>query len=48
MYEWKEGETSTAGKYHAEFELFFAGGGKLSVPRFDGIGIQIIEDINNT
>ena len=47
QYAWAEGDTSEAGYFNGEFEMFFIGGGKLSVPIIGGVKIQIIEDVNN-
>tara|TARA_Y100000389_G_scaffold201234_1_gene243410 strand:+ start:6084 stop:6443 length:360 start_codon:yes stop_codon:yes gene_type:complete len=47
QYSWKEGDTAIAGNYIGEFELFFADGKKMSLPREGGISIRIEEDINN-
>lgn len=46
QYEWDSEDTSEAGYFQGEFELFFSGGKKLSVPIVGGIKIQIIEDVN--
>lgn len=47
QYSWKDGDTSSAGNFTGEFELFFADGTKMSLPREGGIKIRIAEDINN-
>ncbi len=47
QYEWESEDTSNAGYFQGEFEIFFAGGGKLSVPIIGSIKIQIIEDVNS-
>lgn len=47
QYSWKEGDTGIAGSYVGEFEIFFADGKKMSLPREGGISIKIEEDINN-
>ena len=47
QYAWENGDTAEAGYYKGEFEMFFTGGSKISVPIIGGIKIQIIEDINN-
>jgi len=46
QYNWKDGDTAMAGNYIGEFELFFADGTKMSLPREGGISIKIEEDIN--
>ena len=47
QYSWEEGDTSFSGNFIGEFELFFADGTKMSLPREGGISIRIEEDINN-
>ena len=47
QYSLKEGDTAIAGNFVGEFELFFADGTKMSLPREGGISIRIEEDINN-
>jgi len=47
QYSWRNGDTSMAGNFIGEFELFFADGTKMSLPREGGINIRIAEDINN-
>lgn len=46
QYNWLEGDTDTVGKYKAEFELFFSGGTKMTVPTSGFIEINIFKDIN--
>ena len=46
QYTWIEGDTDISGKYSGEFEMFFSGGQKMSVPNLGGIEIFIDEDIN--
>jgi hypothetical protein len=45
-YSWKEGDTTYEGDYHGEFEITFADGKKMSLPREGFISIKITEDIN--
>lgn len=47
QYNWQDGDTSIGGKFQGEFELFFNGGKKISVPNIGGIEIFIDQDINN-
>lgn len=47
QYTWLEGDTSMSGRFTGEFELFFDGGKKISVPNLGGIEIFIDQDINN-
>ena len=47
QYSWNESDTAVAGNFVGEFELFFADGTKMSLPREGGINIRIEEDINN-
>ena len=47
-YQWQQDDTATAGKFKGEFELFFNGGGKISIPRTNAINIQVFEDINES
>lgn len=46
QYNWIDGDTVESGKYKGEFEMFFNGGKKMTVPTIGGLDIQIIEDIN--
>ncbi|SRR3989304_4616041 len=46
QYDWIEGDTDTFGKYKAEFELFFSGGTKMTVPTLGFIEINILKDLN--
>lgn len=46
QYNWQSGDTDTAGKYKGEFEMFFSGGNKLSIPQLGAIDIEITADIN--
>lgn len=48
QYSWEEGDTSISGMYSGEFELLFADGRKMSLPREGGIDIRIVDDINQT
>lgn len=48
QYNWQTGDTDTSGNYKAEFELFFSGGGKMTVPQIGGIDIEIADDLNQT
>jgi len=47
QYCWQDGDTSSSGMYTGEFELFFADGTKMSLPREGGIAIRIADDIND-
>lgn len=47
QYNWREGDTMNSGRFRGEFELFFTGGKKISVPTLGGIEIFIDQDINN-
>lgn len=46
-YDWAVGDTDTAGKYDAEFEVTFASGAKETYPADGFIEITIIEDLDN-
>ena len=46
QYNWDLEDTNEAGNYKGEFELFFIGGGKISLPAHGGIDIEIVKDIN--
>jgi hypothetical protein len=46
QYNWQVGDTDTEGVYDGEFQMFFSGGGKMSVPRDTPISIEIFKDIN--
>jgi hypothetical protein len=46
QYCWRDGDTSSAGNFVGEFEIFFQNGTKMSLPREGGINIRITEDIN--
>jgi len=48
QYNWKVGDTDEAGKFKGEFELFFGGGGKLSLPTIGNIDVFILKDVNQT
>lgn len=47
QYEWTTDDTDTAGKFKAEFELFFSDGKKMTVPTLGTIDINILKDIND-
>jgi len=47
QYNWIEGDTDTAGKFLAEFELFFSDGKKMTVPTIGAIEVNILKDIND-
>jgi len=47
QYDWVTGDTDTAGKYRAEFELFFSDGKKLTVPTLGVIEVNILKDVND-
>ncbi len=46
QYNWIVGDTDEYGKYQGEFELFFTGGKKMSIPGLGYLDIHIIKDIN--
>ncbi len=48
QYNWGMEDTDTTGKFKGEFELFFDGGAKMSVPTLGYIEIQIGEDVNGS
>lgn len=48
QYSWIAEDTNTEGKYLGEFELFFSGGSKMSIPILGAIDIQIIKDLNGS
>lgn len=48
QYSWITGDTSEAGTYKAEFELFFSGGNKLTVPTIGDIEVHILKDVNGS
>jgi len=48
QYNWNAEDTDMEGKYIGEFELFFNGGAKMSVPTLGSIDINIIKDINGS
>lgn len=48
QYTWQNGDTDESGKYNGEFEMFFSGGQKLSVPILGYIEITILKDINGS
>jgi len=47
QYNWIEGDTDTAGKFKAEFELFFSDGKKMTVPTLGVIEVNILKDVND-
>lgn len=47
QYNWIEGDTDSAGKYKAEFELFFSDGKKLTIPTLGAIEVNILKDVND-
>lgn len=47
QYNWVSDDTDTSGKYKAEFELFFSGGTKMTVPTIGVIDVNILKDIND-
>jgi len=48
QYSWEDGDTSEAGNFLGEFELFFSDGKKMSLPSVGGIQIEITNDISKT
>lgn len=44
-YEWQEGDTDTAGNYHAEWEVTYSDGTIETFPKEKNIIVTIIEDI---
>lgn len=48
QYNWSTEDTDTDGKFTGEFELFFNGGAKMSVPTLGAIDIHVIKDINGS
>lgn len=48
QYDWNTDDTDTDGKFNGEFELFFVGGKKMSIPTLGAIEISIIKDINGS
>lgn len=49
QYNWTRVDTSVAGKYKGEFELYFSGGSteqKMTLPLFGQIDIEIFSDVN--
>jgi len=48
QYSWSAEDTDTEGKFNGEFELYFNGGAKMSVPTLGAIDISIIKDINGS
>lgn len=46
QYNWTSEDTSEAGIYDGEFQLLFAGGGKMSIPQDKSIRIEIFKDVN--
>lgn len=47
QYAWNPGDTDTAGKFKAEFELFFSDGNKMTVPTLGAIDVNILKDVND-
>lgn len=48
QYSWSSDDTNTEGKFNGEFELFFTGGKKMSIPTLGSIEINVIKDINGS
>lgn len=48
QYNWIAEDTNTEGKFLGEFELFFSGGDKMSIPILGALDIQIVKDINGS
>lgn len=48
QYSWGTDDTNTEGKFNGEFELFFNGGKKMSIPTLGAIEISIVKDINGS
>jgi hypothetical protein len=46
QYAWQDGDTVMSGNYMGEFELFFADGRKMSLPREGAIAIRVVDDVN--
>lgn len=47
QYLWTSPNTDTSGDYLAEFEITFGGGGKLTLPADDSLGVKIVDDFDN-
>jgi hypothetical protein len=47
LYQWAEGDTNDDGKFNGEFELYFGGANKMTVPVLGNIEIYILPDLNN-
>jgi len=47
QYDWIVGDTDSAGKYKAEFELFFSDGKKMTIPTLGAIDVNILKDVND-
>jgi hypothetical protein len=48
QYSWVDGDTAESGRFNGEFEMFFSGGKKLTVPTIGDIEIEIMKDINGS
>lgn len=48
QYNWISENTDTEGNFDGEFELFFNGGKKMSIPTLGAIKINICKDINGS
>ena len=46
-YDWQTGDTDTEGEYHAEFEVDYGGGDKLTIPNNGYLVIKIYEDLDD-
>ena len=47
QYIWSCGDTDENGKFSGEFQLYFNGGGKMSVPQDGSINVEILKEISN-
>lgn len=48
QYSWNNGDTDVSGSFNGEFELFFTGGKKISIPKTGFISIFIADDLNES
>lgn len=46
QYNWQVGDTDESGIFSGEFEIFFSGGTKITVPQIGTIKIEIAKDLN--
>ena len=45
-YNWAPEDTNEEGIFYGEFQLFFSGGGRMSIPQIGNISIEIGKDVN--